>query len=184
VYAPDRQSSEEPPADVVHSMRVSRKILIEHSEYFRALLAGGFSEGRAGAEVVLEEVSPRVMQVVFAVLHGEAHFGVAETEFREVWYLIAAYEYLIPISNFKGWYAAWYQAHRHSFCLDYQLGHAEGECTASNILFHCYKFDHAEGFRELSKHLVYSASMGHELQARAPLSVPQATMPHVIIGEH
>ncbi|KAK5124014.1 hypothetical protein LTR85_002211 [Meristemomyces frigidus] len=146
----------------VHEFKVKRDALLSSGPYFRKLLSDGSFKEASQDTVDLHEDSAKGMTIWFKILHGSVDDTTYQASIDDLWHLLAtAHKYgFDPKSEAAvGWFGKWYdvQTRNHERSFDYKE-HAQ-------LLFPCYTFDHAQGFRAATKYLVYRAT-GHIVERR------------------
>ncbi|KAK4546193.1 hypothetical protein LTR36_002330 [Oleoguttula mirabilis] len=149
----------------VHEFKVKRDTLSNSGPYFRKLLSdGNFKEAGQDTIDLHEDGSVVGFIVWFKVLHATVDDTTYQASIDDIWNMLAtAHKYgFDPRSEAaRGWFAKWYDAQQttRERSFDYK-DHAQ-------LLFPCYTFDHAQGFRAATKYLVYRAT-GHIVERRPP----------------
>ena len=125
--------------------RVSRQILVNNSLVFKRLLTSNFAEATQSS-VTLQEDSVDAMEIWFRVMHNNIKTKTYDVSLSEMWHLVAAADkYDLNIHDLEDWYAAWYLRNSH-------MG-----WDTCQLLYPCYRFDHADGFAQATKSLVYKS---------------------------
>ena len=136
--------------------KVSSKVLVEHSNYFKgALRTHAFGEGQ-NKESILDEKSIMSMELWLRVIHG-LQPEMKNIDLPEVWRVILVCDrYEFEINRLNDWFARWYDDQFKDNSLN-KLGNDDVE-EARSLLFPCYTFDHARGFLDVTRYLVYSCA--------------------------
>ncbi|KAL3422905.1 hypothetical protein PVAG01_04652 [Phlyctema vagabunda] len=125
-------------------MRVSRKVLILHSDYFKALFSGRYKESNEKG-ITLKEDSPISIELWFRALHGnmiDAHY---ELPTKYVWETIQlAKKYDLCVQKLESWFAQWYERlNIRTLALS----------DLVQLLLPCQTFNHARGLANVSARL-------------------------------
>ena len=147
--------------------KVKREILADSSAYFRKLLSNSnFKEASQDVIDLIEDNGGAAgLSTWFKILHNavdESSYNATTVGIDAVWFMLAtAHKYeLDPRSaDAKAWFEKWYAAQ--TAVTERTFDYKEHQ----QLLFPCYTFDHAPGFRNASKYLVYRAT-GHITERR------------------
>jgi len=149
----------------IHEYKVKREVLSNSGTYFRKLLSdGNFKESEQSTIDLHEDGkgSATGMTIWFKILHDAVDESTYQVSTDGIWYMLAAahkYGFDPKTEEAKAWFEKWYatQTSGTERSFDYKEHQA--------LLFPCYTFDHAQGFRTATKYLVYRAT-GHIVERR------------------
>ena len=160
---------QEPIVCKIEEFRVCRQILVNNSPVFKRLLTSNFAEATQSA-VTLEEDAVDAMEIWFRVMHDKINANTYNVPLSEMWHLVAAADkYDLGIHDLNDWFAEWYLRNS-STCWD-----------TCQLLYPCYRFDHADGFAQATKILAYN-SFGHIVEFN-PTEHYELHLPSRIIRE-
>ena len=164
----------------IHEMkefRVCRKVLVKQSMVFQRLLTTcSFAEAKQNV-ITLEEDRVFAMETWFRQMHGTlTENSTHNVSLSEMWHVTAAADkYDLCILDLKEWFEDWY---KRKPTIDSKDGkHLE----ARQLLYPCYRFDHASGFARATKYLAYN-STGH-ITENNPTDHKELHLPHRMIRE-
>ena len=167
-------SSQEP----VHEERIIRKTedflvcrqtIVDSSSYFKVQLATTFAEARQSTVTQKEDVVT-AMEIWFRAVHNAIIESTYDVPLSEMWNLIAAADkYEWDIRKLNDWFAQW---HKKNF---------KADLDTRQLVYPCYRFDHAVGFAQATKALAYN-SLGH-IEEFNPTKHYQFHLPPRIIRE-
>lgn len=144
-------ANQEPIIRKIEDFQVSRQILVKSSLVFKQLLTSNFAEATQSTITLNEDVVD-TMEIWFRVMHNTIEESTYDVPLSEMWHLVAAADkYDLNIHDLNAWFADWY-AKNSSACLN-----------TRELLYPCYRFDHAEGFAQATKILVYN-NLGHIME--------------------
>ena len=130
---------------------VSRKVLIDNSSQFRALLAGPFREANQ-AVIDIQGGTTKSLELWFRVLHKQMTDDMYKLPVKEVWEALEVCEYRdFDIDDLKPWFTEWMDQKDYKKLELHEM---------RELLYPCHEFDHAEGFAFLTMTLAYQMS-GH-----------------------
>ena len=130
------------------AFRVRREILSKSSPVFERMLDSGDFKETSSNIIQLEGDHVMSMEIWFRAIHQNVD-PLYTVPLDEMWHVIAAGDkYDLDIKVLRTWFANWYHAGCHA------------RYPAEKLLYPCYTFDHAKGFMDASKRLVYE-SIGH-----------------------
>lgn len=133
----------------VAEFRVSGQVLTEHCP---ALLKPGGARGGN---------SIKCMEILLRAIHEAPQIFSAKLE--DMWHLDhACKKYRVGTSTLETWFADWYEQHDiEQYYRNFRRkSETEELLDPKSLLYPCWRFDHAEGFRRASHFLVYN-STGH-----------------------
>lgn len=141
---------------IVHKsqdFQVCRQVLVDNSLVFKQLLTSTFAESTQST-VTLKEDAVDTMEIWFRVLHNTVVASTYDVPLSEIWNLVAAADkYDLNIRDLNRWFAEWLKENLSSKHWD-----------AHQLLYPCYRFDHAVGFARETKFLAYN-STGHIMES-------------------
>lgn len=158
VYKTVNTNNQKPVIRHREEFRVCKNILTENSPVFKRLLTGwGFAEAEKDS-ITLKEDRVFAMGIWFRHMHGASVGDTKDVSLREMWHLTAAADkYDLCILDLKEWFADWYD--RKPIIND-DDGDNKKLLEARQLLYPCYRFNHARGFAIATKYLAYN-STGH-----------------------
>lgn len=167
----DRESANQKPTVCkTEYFQVCRHILVSNSLVFKQLLASNFAEATQST-VVLKEDAVDTMELWFRLMHKTVKGHTYNVPLSEMWHIVAAAEkYDLNIHDMNEWFAEWYERNSSKY-LDYPR----------QLLYPCYRFDHANGFAQATKSLAYN-SLGHIVEFN-PTEHYELHLPSRIIRE-
>ena len=142
--------------------RVSKEILTNNSTVLAVMLLPSHWRESQMELVKLEEDSVASMDIWLRILHGTDldHYVPLE----EMWRLVAACDkYHFNISLLKPWFADWYKKYdidQYYKNWAFKDDHSIIRLNPRSLLYPCYIFDHAKGFKRATRFLSYH-SAGH-----------------------
>jgi hypothetical protein len=134
-------------------MRVLRQTLVNSSKHFKIMLntKGQWKEASQD-EVILEDDTVTSIELWFRVLHSKMTEDMFEIPVEEIWHALAAgRKYFLKMETLQDWFGAWW-GHEHEKYVDFE--------RANELLYPCQELNHAHGFAEITKMLVYD-KIGH-----------------------
>ena len=160
---------QEPTVCKTEEFQVCRQILVNNSPVFKQLLTSNFAEAKQST-VTLEEDAVDAMEIWFRVMHDNINANTYDVPLSEMWHLVAAADkYDLNIHDLNDWFAEWY------------LRNSSTGWDTCQLLYPCYRFDHAVGFAKATKILAYN-SFGHIVEFN-PTEHYQLHLPSRIIRE-
>ena len=140
--------------------KAAKKTLSDNSTYFKGQFGPHFAELKVANQPLLEKIHIKALEIVLQVLHkSESEIGIDASAYG-VWHTISVCDRLqINHKSLAGWFKKWYKRNRARLFSHCNNHHDEDNdnCQLRSMLFPCYAFDHAEGFSEVTKHLVYNS---------------------------
>lgn len=141
------------------NFKVTKAILTEKSQFFKALFAPRFADFKEATKPKLLEVPRDGVEVVLQGLHNPDFEGKLEMKIPQLWQIVSVCDkYQIDHKVLAPWFARWYKKNVPD--LDNRCLHLDGcdyHCDVGSLLFPCYAFDHSYAFKEVTKHLVYNS---------------------------
>jgi hypothetical protein len=116
--------------------------------YFKCLLTGSFLEARRTTFTIGDD-DYAALKVFLSIVHEVPLLDVSH---KVMWPLLMLFnKYNVDLQPLaEKWFAAWYEAR----------GDKIKDIPAQEMLYPCYKFNHAEGFYKASGHCIYNVA-GH-----------------------
>jgi len=134
-------------------LKVSRKVLIDNSEPFKAEFTGKRWEETTQGTVDMEVDTALSVEVSLRALHNNINEEMYVVPVEEVWEVIQYCEYRrIDVSNLRAWFDKWLEVK------DIKKINIKDNAEMRKLLFPCYVFNHAKGFAFLTKTLTYQMS--------------------------
>lgn len=128
-------------------MRVRRDVVTSNSSVLTVLLCSPNFRESSQNLVELKGDSARAMEIWFRVFHDTVTPETYAAPVAEMWELVSACDkYQFKVKHLKKWYASWFQQQ------DVQ------KVKQGQLLYPCWIFDHAKGFHDATRHLVYESA--------------------------
>ena len=150
----------------IHQFRVSKAVLSKNSTVFAAMFVPSHWRETQMELVKLEEDSVASMNIWLRILHGTRTDPDHCVPLEEMWRLVAACDkYHFNLSLLKPWFAEWYKKYDIEQCyrnwaINHDRGHRIDRLDPRSLLYPCYIFDHAKGFKRATHFLSYH-DFGH-----------------------
>lgn len=138
---------QEPIIRKTQDFQVCRQVLVHSSFVFKQLLSTTFAEA-SQSTVTLKEDGVDTMEIWFRVMHNTITESTYDVPLSEMWNLVAAADkYDLNIHDLNEWFAKWHKKNSSTY-------------DTHQLLYPCYRFDHALGFAQATKGLAYN-NTGH-----------------------
>ena len=135
---------------IVAILKVSRKVLVDNSELFKAEFTGRRWQEATQGTVDMEVDTVLSVEVCLRALHNTLTDAMYSVPVEEVWEAIQYCEYRrINFSKLKTWFDKWLEIK------DIKNIKIKDNAEMRKLLFPCYIFDNAKGFAFLTKSLTY-----------------------------
>ena len=147
------------PIKQTQQFRVSKAVLSKNSTVFAAMFVPSHWRESQMELVKLEEDSVASMNIWLRILHGTDADHCVPLE--EMWRLVAACDkFHFNLSLLKPWFAEWYKKYDIEQCyrnwaFNDDRGHRTVQLNPRSLLYPCYIFDHAKGFKRATHFLSY-----------------------------
>lgn len=138
---------QEPIIRKTQDFQVCRQVLVHSSFVFKQLLSTTFAEA-SQSTVTLKEDGVDTIEIWFRVMHNTITESTYDVPLSEMWNLVAAADkYDLNIHDLNEWFAKWHKKNSSTY-------------DTHQLLYPCYRFDHALGFAQATKGLAYN-NTGH-----------------------
>ena len=134
---------------ILSTMKVSRQILVDNSSQLRRMLSGSFKEANQNV-IDITEGTVASLELWFRVLHGKMTDDMYTISNKDVWEAIEVCGYRdFDIEKLNAWFAKWWEKKRQNLIELPEM---------RQLLFPCHEFDHAEGWKFVTRKLAYESS--------------------------
>ncbi|KAM0721906.1 hypothetical protein Q7P37_002831 [Cladosporium fusiforme] len=150
-----RRTNNEPIVKAIHEFEVSKTDL-KNNDYFRRVITPGFADtGQSSYQ--LHEDDPVALKFWLQILHKSLDDSSLDVTISTVWFVLKLadkYDFNPFHADVKKWLTDWLAQNQ-----------PETEDAYREILYPCWVFDHAAGFADATKYLVYNF-VGHITEKR------------------
>lgn len=159
-----------PVSEEIAQFRVDRNVLIKASQPLLKMLLDPKWKEATHSVLSIKEGRVASTEVWLRVIHKATLNLIVPFEFKEMWHLVAAIDYYdLDLTMFKPWFAGWYS------------GYNSQLLKPREALYPTWRFDHAKGFANWTRHLAYEQT-GHITEAN-PAKLYNYHLPGRIIRE-